>query len=170
VPGNFQPEIATPLFREWRVLDELCAGYPAGLVVNVIDRGARLRNTTVILPDECVVEGGVETKRAALAGLGEAREPANDLTPQMLERIGGAMERIQPLIAQARAAVAGNEVHRATQALMSAYRDKDFSMLMGNYCLKVLPHLVRPDSANTPLWRSLIAETEQLIAVARALV
>ena len=166
VPGNFQPEIATPLFREWRVLDALCAGYPAGLVVNVIDRGARLRNTTVVEPDTLKVAVDAAKKAEALRGLDEipvATGACGDVAVRVLE----AVERGAPHLVQARAALRSGDVRRAVGSLVAAYSDTAFGMVMGNYCLKVMPHLLRPDFGNVALWGGLVEETDQLVTAAR---
>jgi len=167
VPGNYQDEIATPLFRDWRVLDARCAGLPAGMVVNVIDRGARFRNTTLVRPADFSLDGRSETKTARLAQLAPAvsiPEPNARRLFATIRRMAGAVE---PTIAGAREAFRLGQRGRVAALMVQAFSQKPFSQLMGNYCLKIVPYLRNPDKIGDIQWREFLAETGALIGLAK---
>jgi hypothetical protein len=169
VPGNYQEEIATPFLREWRTLDERCAGLPAGRVVNVTDRGARLRNTTLVHPDGFALAGAVADPFARLARLAPADSIAEADWRRLVKEIGPAADVGARLIGAARSALAAGDTARSVNGLRAAFRNRPFSALMGNYCLKVLPHLLQPNVADSRLWEQLVTECEELLAVARTI-
>jgi hypothetical protein len=166
VPGNYQAEIATPLYREWRSLDERCAALPADLVYNVTDRGARLRNTTVVSPDVFWLSGAIADKapRLGLLAAPEAilerdwRRVRDALTDLALEA--------QQIIAQARGEFQAGRTQVGAELLSRAFRDKRFSLLFGNYSLKIIPHLVRFGEVEPALWTQLLDECGDLVTLA----
>lgn len=166
VPGNFQDEIATPLFREWRGLDARCAGLPAGLVLNVIDRGARLSNTTVVRPADFSVADHRERKSSRLTALAPATQVREPDVLLLLDGIRQAAATAMPAFAEARDALSRGQRTRVAALLIQAFTQKPFSQLMGNYCLKVIPHLLRSEAVEDSQWDRLITETQELLGLA----
>ncbi len=169
VPGNYQDEIATPLFREWRALDARCAALPAGTLFNVTDRGARLSNTTLVHPEVFApLEGG---------GAKEPRLDALD-SPDAFDEVTWAdartalhviAERATGILLEARQELAAGNHLGAADRLATMFREKEFSLLFGNFSLKLMPHLVRPERVDAEAWTQLIAECEMLVERAREL-
>jgi hypothetical protein len=166
VPGNFQDEIPTPFFREWRMLDARCAKLPAGLVLNVIDRGARLRNTTLVRPSDFSVDDHSGTKTARLARLAPAESIPESNCQQLFDVIRRVSAAAKPTIAGAREALQRGQRGQVATLLIQAFMQKPFSQLMGNYCLKVIPHLLRSEAVDDDRWNQLITETGELLGLA----
>jgi hypothetical protein len=166
VPGNYQAEIATPLYREWRALDERCAALPAGLLYNVTDRGARLRNTTVVSPETFWLSGAIKDKVPRL-GLLAAPEPIAERDWRHLRDtlVDLALEA-QAIIGQARNEFQAGHTQAGAERLSRAFRDKRFSLLFGNYSLKIIPHLVRFGEVEPTLWTQLLDECSDLVTLA----
>jgi hypothetical protein len=168
VPGNYQEEIATPFLREWRMLDTRCAELPAGSVTNVIDRGARLRNTTLLHPDDFSLAAGPSDKALRLAALA----PLDGLGELQWRKAAQAVQRaaggVQGKINEAWTALHRGDQARAVRLLADAFQNAAFRSLMGNYGLKVMPHLVQP-SGSVEFWKTQIAECRSLIALTKDL-
>ena len=167
VPGNYQAEIATPLFREWRALDARCAALPAGLVANVIDRGARLRNTTLVHPDTFSPGPGGADKVDRLESLATVERVSECDWQQMRASFERVADRAAENITRARAALTGGQSEDVIKFLAAAFKRREASLLFGNYSLKILPHLVRPDEADPGLWDQLLHECETLVTLAQ---
>lgn len=167
VPGNYQDEIATPLYREWRALDARCAALPPGLLFNVTDRGAKLSNTTLVEPEMFAPPeacGKKEPLLEALAGP-DAIDEATWADARTALRATG--DRASLALAEARRELdAGNPLATA-RILAAAFRERDFVLLFGNYSLKLMPHLVRPERVDAKAWCPLLAECEELVNLAR---
>jgi hypothetical protein len=166
VPGNFQEEIATPFFREWRMLDARCAGLPALLVLNVTDRGARLRNTTVVRPDDFSMAAHSRTKTPSLSLLAQAESIPEPDFRRLFDAIRSIAATASPAIAEAREALRRGESGHVAKLMIQAFGQEPFSRLMGNYCLKVIPHLLSSEGVEGGQWNQLITETEELLGVA----
>jgi hypothetical protein len=169
VPGNYQDEIATPLFREWRSLDARCAALAPGLIFNVIDRGARLSNTTLVAPDQFAPPEHTVAKAPRLEQL--AAPDAFDATTwadarTVLRALG---DRAALSLTEARHQIKSGDYLGAARILAATFRDGEFSLLFGNYSLKLMPHLVRPERVEAAAWIPLIAECEELVELARNL-
>jgi hypothetical protein len=169
VPGNYQPEIATPFLREWRMLDARCAELPAGLVVNVIDRGARLRNTTLVHPDAFSVAGTPGRRPAALSRLPAPEPIGADEWRRVSEHVRRVACSAAAPVGHAAAALRAGDRPAVVRHLATAFREQAFAQLMGNFGLKVMPHLLQPDLGNAQLWTNLVAECEELIGLAAQL-
>ena len=166
IPGNYQDEIATPLFREWRFLDNRCAALPAGLVFNVIDRGARLRNTTLVHPDDFAADPGWPEKFSHFAGLSAADSIGDDEWEKLRTAVVRDASRAADIAAQALHEVQHGRQQRAVAALGALSQDDQFGLLFGNYSLKMLPHLLNSAEANPRLWAELARECHELCALA----
>ncbi len=167
VPGNYQEEIATPFLREWRLLDERCAELPPGLVVNVIDRGARLRNTTLLHPDNFAVASDATDKHARLAALAPVESVSDFDWRKAAQAVRRAAGGVQGKINEAWTALHRDQLPRAVRLLADAFQDAAFRALMGNYALKVMPYLLQPTEGTREFWETQIAECRKLIALTK---
>jgi hypothetical protein len=167
VPGNYQDEIATPLFREWRALDARCAALPAGLIFNVIDRGAKLSNTTLVAPEVFAPPEDRGDKEPRLAQLAAPDAFDAHRWTDVRTALHATADSAALVLAQARAEVKGGQPLRAAEILARTFRQKEFNLIFGNYSLKIMPHLVRPERVDAKAWLPLIAECEELVELAR---
>src|SRR5204863_7611276 len=71
--------------------------------------------------------------------------------------------RAQEIIVQARGEFDAGRTQRGAELLGGAFRDKRFSLLFGNYSLKIVPHLVRFGKVNPTLWAQLLDECSELV-------
>jgi Protein of unknown function DUF115 len=169
VPGNFQDEIATPFFREWHMLNARFAELPAGLVLNVIDRGARFRNATLVWPSDFSVGDHSETKTARLARLTRADSIPEPDGRQLFDGIRRVAAVAMPTIAGALEALQQGQRDRVAKLLVQAYAQKPFRQLMGNSCLKIIPYLLRAEAVDDDQWNQFITETGELLRLAASL-
>jgi hypothetical protein len=167
VPGNYQEEIATPLFREWQALDARCAALPANLIFNVIDRGAKLSNTTLMHPHTFAPPENTPAKGPRLEQLAppDALDQATWADARTVLRSLG--DRAALTLSDARREVKAGNYLGAAKILAATFREKEFTLLFGNFTLKLMPHLVRPERVDGSAWRLLIAECEELVELAR---
>jgi hypothetical protein len=166
VPGNFQDEIATPLYREWRRLDALCGGLPAGLVFNVTDRGARLSNTTVVRPEAFAPAVPAADKAARLSLLAAPQAVRASEWRRMQLALAGLAGRAAAAIDDARRALRAGDAAKVAGHLAGIFQRKEFSLLFGNYSLRILPHLLRPAETTPAMWEQLLHECAELVALA----
>ncbi|HVS51287.1 MAG TPA: 6-hydroxymethylpterin diphosphokinase MptE-like protein [Opitutaceae bacterium] len=169
VPGNYQENVATPFLREWRMLDARCAELSPGLVFNVTDRGARLSNTTLVAPAAFALSTDALDKSARLASLAPWASIDDATWRGIVAAVRGATDTVEPLVAQARAALQDGDEADAIRVLKDAFREKTFGQLMGSYGLKAIPHLLQPSAGNRALWTTLVDECVQLLALAKGL-
>jgi hypothetical protein len=169
VPGNYQAEIGTRIYWEWRKLNSRCAALPTGLLFNVTDRGARLSNTTVVLPECFSIDARPDAKAAKLAALALPEAPNAATTQQLFKLIRTTATRAEPILDRASRLLQGGVSDRAVSLLASAFRDQAFCQLIGNYCLKIMPHLKQPHAGDAAFWSELVAECQGLIALAKTL-
>jgi hypothetical protein len=169
VPGNYQDEIATPFFREWSFLDGRCAALPAGLVRNVTDRGARLRNTALVHPDAFAAEPDWPGKSPRLARLPAAAPVAGGDWEKLRATVVRDAQRAGTFAAQALRELRHGRAPHAVQALTALFREDRFGLLFGNYSLKAMPHLVQPAEVSPQVWQELASECRELCAVAQNL-
>lgn len=167
VPGNYQEEIATPFLREWRLLDQRCAQLAPGRVLNVTDRGARLRNTTLVHPDRFSPSGEKAAARTRLAQLPPAEPIGHEQWTAIVKAVQRAAQSGTAAVDDAKHAIQRGNTHRAVKRLTHAFQDRAFSALMGSYGLKVMPHLLQPDEDKPEFWRTLVDECETLVALAK---
>ena len=167
VPGNYQAEIATPLLREWRFLDRRCAALPAGLVHNVIDRGARLQNATLVHPRDFSVDPAGPDKTSALHRLPAPGPTAGCGWPDVCATLRRDAAVAGRIVTDALAELRAGRQRRAVQRLYPLFQDARFGVIFGNYSLKLLPHLVCSADAQPPLWQELLNECLALCTLAR---
>ena len=165
VPGNYQEEIATPLFHEWKALDEMCFTQPEHVISNVTDRGARFRNTTVVRPDAFTAPGTSALKSTGLATLAQPAPLDDAAAAQLAAALCDTAHRAGPMLAAARSALAKGQISQVVQALACAFRDRDIGRLFGNFGLKVMPHLVQAGTTDPAIWPQILDECEALLAL-----
>lgn len=165
VPGNYAATVPTHIEPDWRALNMFLAQWPTGLVFNVIDRGARLDNTTLVAPGEWVLAGGGEAKAARLGAL--------ELTGLAEPHVSAVLARVRT-VAQARRTqvegLAATLAHGGPAAVQAGFRallaDDEFARLMGAFSLKLMPHLFPPVEGDAAFWQTLVAECEELTRLA----
>jgi hypothetical protein len=167
VPGNYQAEIATPIFAEWSYLDNRCAALQPGLVHNVIDRGARLRNTTLVHPDNFAADPTWPDKSHPLGQLAAAESIDEHDWGRLRDTVVRLARKAEKFITLARSELKSGRQQRAVQALATLFGDKQFVLIFGNYTTKMLPHFVRSAAANPQLWHRLIDECHELRTLAK---
>ena len=164
VPGNYTATVPCFALGDWRALDERLATRSGGQVVNVTDRGARLRGTTVVHPADFSIAPHPTGKTTPLARLNA--EPENH---------PGVLVRLRTL--GARAAADLPALHQAfaaggPTALATAFRpfvtDPDLGRALGAFSLKLMPHLVPPIEGDEAFWASLLEEFAALAHLLQA--
>jgi hypothetical protein len=162
VPGNFEAEIPTHVIGDWRALDQRIASYPTGRVIVVSDRGARLRNTTVLRPGEFVLHSPPIDKESLLAKLPVPQGISSDRDQQIANKIlrfGEALRAMMPHLAAL--AKTGN-LQEVIQRLRHIFSDSANGMMLGAYSLKIMPYLFPPIETRLTFWDTCLMELEQL--------
>jgi hypothetical protein len=167
VPGNHAPEVATHVFGDWRALDERLAGWPANLVVNVNDRGARLRNTTIVHPDRFTFEAAAIEPASLLASLARPAVPDPAAARAAFERLRDAGRHGVAQLPALYRALEGGGPPAVVAALRPLFAAQDFGRAMGAFSLKTMPHLVPPVEGDAAFWRALLDELAALVSLAR---
>ena len=165
VPGNYAPTVPTHIEADWRALNASLAEWPTGLVFNVIDRGARLSNTTLVAPGEWVLPGGGEAKAERLAALTLTDAPAAHVAA-VLARVRAVARARLPQVEALAAAVAQGGSAVAQQGFCALLADDDFARLLGAFSLKLMPHLFPPVEGDAVFWQGLVAECLELTRLA----
>jgi len=161
VPGNFSAEVPTHVIGDWRALDRRLAGWPAGLVWVVTDRGARLSNTTVLRPEEFALPASVgqkESRLAALAGPAAATVGQLRVASEKLGRFGKGLVEWAPAL---RRALETGGANALAANLRSLFAVPEHGQMLGAYSLKLMPHLLPPIEEGTD-WGAIIDELERL--------
>ncbi len=165
VPGNYAGTVPCFALGDWRELDARLAARTGVRIFNVNDRGARLRGTTLVHPDRFTLTAPADLKQPRLAALPAAEaEPAS----------AGVLARIRAVGARGAAAVpALRQVFEngGPAALAAAFPpimlDAETGRALGAFALKLMPHLVPPIEGEPAFWQSLLAEFEEIAALAR---
>lgn len=178
VPGNYADRVPTHVIGDWRALDARLATWPAGLVHNVTDRGARLGNTTVVHPDKLAdaLAGAtiVDPHRlgSPVGGVPPPRAPAGEgarPTEEVLAQIASAAERGRQLLPELRLALQQQGPGAVVPRLRGLFTDPTLSRVLGSFALKIMPHLVPPIEGDAAFWKTLLDELDELLALAIAL-
>jgi hypothetical protein len=168
VPGNYGDRVPTFAPGDWRALDARLAGWPAGLVVNVTDRGARFRNTTVLHPNAFSLDASAGAKNAPLSGLSEPEAPPPDIAIAALARLHAAGARASGSCESLRAALAAGDYPTLATIFRGFLSDNDSARAFGGFSFKLMPHLLPPVENDAGLWQGLVNEFEELGDLARA--
>jgi hypothetical protein len=155
VPGNYVEQLPSFIFGDWQALDNRLATWPVGLVFNVNDRGARLRNTTLVHPN--AFSTGVTVDKTALLGqLPAAAADACQATALSRVRTLGALA--VNALPRLRAALDTQGPDGIVGALRVLLANQDLARVMGAFSLKLLPLLMPPVEGDPAFWRSLLEE------------
>lgn len=158
VPGNYAPAVPCFALGDWRELDARLAGRVGSKIFNVTDRGARLRGTTLIHPDDFSVQAPVQPKTALLSLLdGPSAEP-----PGVAARIRTAGEQCRTALPMLHDALARGGPPALASAFVPLMVGPDTGRLLGAFGLKLMPHLVPPIGGDATFWKTLLAEYAEL--------
>lgn len=169
VPGNYSATVPTHVVGDWRALDQRLAEWPAGLVRNVNDRGARLANTTLVHPEEFNFSGPAAKLEwlAALDQLSASSETAALGAP--LARLQAAGRQCTAILPHLRAALMAGGPATLVPLLRRVLADETTGRMLGGYALKLMPHLLPPIEGDHAFWSGLIDEMGELAALAENL-
>jgi Protein of unknown function DUF115 len=162
VPGNFTPEVFTHVIGDWRALDRRIAEWPKGLVSVVTDRGAKLRNTTVLRPEQFVLPAGELDKEQRLSALTEPPPPTAEsirVVADKLNKFGDYLVHWAPSL---RLALETGGPNTLVDKLRPFFAFPENGQMLGAYSLKLMPHLLPPIEMDAELWRVMIGELENL--------
>ncbi|MEO6994653.1 MAG: 6-hydroxymethylpterin diphosphokinase MptE-like protein, partial [Lacunisphaera sp.] len=90
VPGNYTDTVPCFALGDWRELDARLATRTAPTVINVTDRGARLRGTTVVHPDAFALDAPPLDRSSLTAALEPVETPESATAALKALRIVGA--------------------------------------------------------------------------------
>lgn len=163
VPGNYAEKVPTHVLGDWRALDRRLADWPAGLVVNVNDRGAKLGNTTLVAPAQFTLES-TGAKVEWLAAFPDST-PAVDATAP-LARLRAAGQQCTAIMPHLRAALQAGGPDTLVPLLRRILADETTSRMLGGYALKLMPHLLPPIEGDDAFWAGQLDELAELSALA----
>jgi hypothetical protein len=162
VPGNFTPKVSTHVIGDWRALDRRIAEWPRGLVSVVTDRGAKLRNTTVLRPEQFVLPEVEFHKEERLSVLSEPLAPPAELVhvvSDKLCRFGNDLVQWAPTLQRA---LERGGPECLVDKLRNFFSFPENGRILGAYSLKIMPHLLPPIEEDAGFWRVTIGELENL--------
>jgi hypothetical protein len=166
VAGNYAEKVPTHVIGDWRALERRLADWPAGLVVNVNDRGARLSNTTLLAPAQFTLKGA-GAKADWLAALAGAAAADNVIAP--LARLQAAGLQCTAIMPHLRAALHSAGPAILVPLLRRILADETTSRMLGGFALKLMPHLLPPIEGDDAFWTGLLDELGELSARAEQL-
>lgn len=157
VPGNFSPTVPTHVVGDWRSLDRRLAQWPAGLVHVVTDRGARLRNTTLVRPEEFSLPPGARpSKETALAALPAGISPSAAVRTAVADALAGFGASLVGRTPSLRAALDVRGASAVVDSLRALFTVPEHDSMLGAYALKLLPHLLPPLEEEAIHWKTII--------------
>jgi hypothetical protein len=168
VPGNHHPTVPTHALGDWRALDARLAGWPVGLVINVNDRGARLRNTTIVHPAHFSLNGPAK-KRDWLADLAAPSPASPEMVSAALAQLRACGDACTAALPALQAALAKNGPAGLVPRLRRLLGDADTGRALGGFSLKLMPHLLPPVEGDTAFWSGLLAEFADLARLLNSL-
>ncbi|HVU15771.1 MAG TPA: 6-hydroxymethylpterin diphosphokinase MptE-like protein [Candidatus Didemnitutus sp.] len=167
LPGNYTPSVPSHLSRGWRSIDTRLAGWPAGLVFNVTDRGAWLTNTTLLHPDNFAPSGDeADAPIELLAPPEPAPAAAVDLA---FRRIRAVAERSVLALPALRAALEKGGPPALATEFRPHLADHTLGRVLGSFSLKIMPQLMPPLEGDTLFWQGLLDEYAALLEAAQRL-
>ncbi len=165
VPGNWHESVPTHVIGDWRALDERLARWPVGLVTNLTDRGARLRNTTVIHPADfkwpCFT-----TPLSRPLNLPEAEAFDEITTAQALAGLRTVLTAESGTPARLRKTLQTGGPEAVANALRQQLAQGQLARALGGYALKLMPHLFPPIEGDAIFWSGLVDEFATLVQLA----
>ncbi len=166
IPGNYAATVATHLFGDWRTLDRRLAAWPAGLVVNVNDRGARLRNTQLVSPGQFQPDSVSVEKAPLLARLGPPGQEDRPAVDAALRHIAATGARTAAAVEALRDSLQTEGPDALVTGMRVLFHDPTFGRIFGAFSLKVLPHLVPPREKDAAFWSRILDELAELSRLA----
>ena len=167
VPGNYSDTVPCFALDDWQELDARLASRTAPRVFNVTDRGARLRGTTLIHPDQFTLDAPIGVKHARLAGLSSESSSNDPAIARALNRLSAVGEECHRALPELKRALE----RKGPAALAEAFRpllvDPSSGRALGAFALKLMPHLVPPIEGDRAFWETLLSEFEELATLAR---
>lgn len=158
VPGNYAAQVPTFAMGDWQALDARLADWPAGLVSNVTDRGARFRNTTLVPPGEFTLADHPVDKPAALALLAVNDSGAPAAAAGALSLLRDTGNRAAHLVDPLRSALRKKGPPAVAQRFREFLAGPDAGAIFGAFSFKLMPHLLPPVEGDADFWQSLIEE------------
>ena len=145
IPGNFADTVSTPFLSDWSETSETCAAIAAKRpVLNLNDRGARLKGADLIHPDS------IDELRNALAQAICPHQTDSTLLAQKRELTGPGLDQILGLLAthcdKARKVILPL-LHDAAlpreklRALRELLAESETATLFGDYAFAVMPEI-----------------------------
>ncbi len=166
VPGNYVETVPCFALGDWRALDARLDSRTRPRIFNVNDRGARLRGTTLVHPNQFTPPAAADDKIARLAALPSSTDVPPETVNQVLARlhaIGGRWLEELPSLRRA--------LERGPAEVAQAFRpivlDPEGGRALGGFALKLMPHLVPPIEGERPFWEALLNEFAELAELAR---
>jgi hypothetical protein len=171
VPGNYSETVPCFALGDWRELDARLSARTEGTVFNVNDRGARLRGTTLVHPEQLAPIDTAIDKHARLSALPSANTSpfpgasvasgANVSSPALknLRAIGVRCTNALPALRRAFAQGGGRALAEAFRPLLL---DPQIGRPFGAFSLKLIPHLIPPIEEQKTPWETLLREFEEL--------
>ena len=166
VPGNHHATVPTHTLGDWRALDARLSGWPAGLVINVNDRGARLRNTTVVHPTDFSLAGPAG-KNAWLAGLAAPVSAPPETSATAFAKLRQCGEACAAALPGLQAALDRDGAAGLVKKLRPLLAEGDTGLALGGFSLKLMPHLLPPIEGDRAFWSGLLDEFAQLARLLR---
>ena len=164
VPGNYTETVPCFAFGDWRELDARLAARPDSHVINVTDRGARLRGTTVVHPGQFTLDAPAGAKTARLALISAHATTA----PTALAHLRALGERNHQALPALHQAFAQGGPAALAAAFVPLVVDPENGRALGAFALKLMPHLVPPIAGDAALWQTLLDEFTELSALMRS--
>jgi len=167
VPGNYAETVPCFALGDWRELDARLATRAAPRMFNVNDRGARLRGTTLVHPDEFTFPPAPTLKNDRLRALPFETEMSPQAATTALSRLNAIGDRCTKGIPEMRRILKRNGPARLAPLFRSLLLDPDCGRALGAFSLKIMPHLVPPIEGDVAFWESLLNEFAELSALAQ---
>ncbi len=163
VPGNYTETVPCFALGDWRELDARLAARPDSRVINVTDRGARLRGTTVVHPVNFSLPAPSNAKPTKLAALA----PSTATSTTALKHLRALGDRNQQAIPALQKAFAQGGTSALAAAFVPLVVDPENGRALGSFALKIMPHLVPPIEGKSEMWQTLIDEFYELARIAQ---
>jgi hypothetical protein len=172
VPGNYAETVPCFALGDWRELDARLAARTSGSVFNVNDRGARLRGTTLVHPQQFTLASAASdklTRLSALPSLNSGARATEAGSSPAIDKLRASGLRCTTAIPALRRALAQGGPPALAEAFRPLLLDPQIGRPFGAFSLKLMPHLVPPIEGDKIRWEALLREFEELATLARAI-
>lgn len=167
IPGNYAATVPSHAAGDWHALDARLATWPAGLVHNVNDRGARLGNTTLVPTATFTCTVPALPKASLLAALPAPTPPDAAVLARAFIQVQDAGRRVHEALPAVRGAFTRGGPASAAEALRGLFADRTIGRALGGFALKLMPHLLPPTEGDPATWQIYIDELAALAALAQ---